>query len=189
MSDKDILNLLSRLGSNGYSATDLGNGHADIEVTAAQAGKLQETIGKDHTAFVDFDGSHVILRVSLSKLQEAAELNKTVARGSSIEVNIVTRVTYAIDAPEATNEVKKAWWEAESKTGAIKVNGKDYPISAGVAADYYETPKDEEAAKEWNPERTVFVVELPTTEGLLTLTSYGVTNLIRRVCGRNEVIG
>jgi hypothetical protein len=189
MSEKTILTLIDRVGSNGYVAIDNGDGTADIEMTAAQGTKLTELLGKDNASLVNLKASHVIIRVNLASLEKAAEDNQRTARGSSVTVNIISRMTYAIDAPEATNEVKKAWWEAESQAGAIKVNGKDYPIYSGVAADYYEAPKDEETAKEWNPERVVYVVELPTTDGVLTLTSYGITNLIRRVAGRNETIG
>jgi hypothetical protein len=189
MSDKDILNLVSRIGSNAYDATDLGNGFADLEVTAAQASKLQETLGKDHTEFVAFDGAHVIIRVSLSVLKDKAETNQRVSRGSSVNVEIVSRIVYTVNAPDAANEVTRAWWEAEAKEGGISVNGEEYPIFAGIAADYYEAPEAEEDAKNWDPERTVYVVQLPTAEGVLTLTSYGVTNLIRRVASRDEKIG
>jgi hypothetical protein len=190
MSEQDILNLVSRLGSNAYAATDIGDGWAEIEVTAAQGTKLVDTLKKDFASLVGLDGSHVILRVYLPQLEKAAEANEKVARGSSVNVEIVSRMTYAVSAPDAKNVVSSAWWESDSKEGGISVNGQDYPIFAGVAADYYESPKDdEEAAKNWDPERLVYVVELPTDDGVLTLTSYGVTNLIRRVVSRNEVIG
>jgi hypothetical protein len=56
-----------------------------------------------------------------------------------------------------------------------------------MAQDYYQVP---EGDTEWNPERTVYVVELPIVDDEpLVLVSYGVTNLIRRVCARNERIG
>jgi hypothetical protein len=189
MSDKDILNLVSRLGSNAYDASDLGNGFADLEVTAAQASKLKEVLGKDNTQLMDTDGAHVVLRVSLAVLKDKAETNQRVSRGPSVNVEIVSRIVYTVSAPDAVNKVTRAWWEAEAKDGGISVNGEDYPIFAGVAADYYEAPKTEEDAKNWDPERTVFVVQLPTAEGVLTLTSYGVTNLIRRVASRDETIG
>jgi hypothetical protein len=190
MSEKTaILNLIDRVGSNAYDAIDNGDGTADIEMTAAQGTKIIDLLGKDSANVVNLKASHVIVRVNLASLEKAAEDNQKTARGSSVTVNIVSRMTYAIDAPDAANEVKKAWWEAESQAGGIKVNGKEYPIFSGMAADYYEAPKDEEAAKEWNPERVVYVVELPTAEGVLTLTSYGITNLIRRVASRNEAIG
>lgn len=189
MSEKTILTLIDRVGSNGYAAKDLGDGTAEIEMTAAQGTKLTELLGKDNSALVSLKGSHVIVKVNLAALEKAADENQKTARGSSVTVEIVSRIVYAVNAPDAKNEVTEAWWEAEAKDGSIRVNGVDYAIIAGVAADYYSEPKEAEAAKEWNPERVVYAVELPIEDGVLVLSSYGVTNLIRRVASRQEIIG
>jgi hypothetical protein len=182
MSEKDILNLLSRLGSKGYSATDLGTGHAEIEVTSAQAEKLQEMLGKDHIAFAGFDSGHVLIQVSISKLKDAAETNKKVSTTPASKIRIDVQMVYHL--PNAENGVSSAWWESAKKKGGIIIDGQEYPAFSGKAGEYFHAPKrDEQAAKNWDPERLVYVVELPTAKGFETLASYGFKNLLYKVCG------
>lgn len=181
MSEKDILNLLSRIGSKGYSATDLGNGHADIEVTAAQASKLQEILGKDHMMFVEFDGQHVILRVSLSKLKDAAETNKKVSKSPVKKIDVEVQMVYTL--PNAENGVESAWWESKTKRGGFLINGQEFRAYDGKAGNHFKAPKNAEAAKNWDPERQVYVVDLPTPNGeMKAVASYGFKNLIYKVC-------
>jgi hypothetical protein len=188
MSEK-LRSLISRLGSNAHSAVDNGNGSANVETTPAQASKLSDLLGEAHVNFVKFAGSRIVVAVSIAELEAKAASAQKVRSGSSIKVDIASRILYAIDAPDAKNRVTEAWWEAAKLEGGITVNGIEYRLFAGSAEEYYAEPEDSAKAAEWNPERTVYVVELPTDEGQVVLTSYGITNLIRRVAGRNEVIG
>lgn len=185
---EEILNLIDRVGSNAYKADDNGDGTANVEMTAAQANKLSDLLGEDALEFVKLAGSHIIVKVSLEPLEKAAVENKR-ARASSVKVELNSKIVYTIDAPEATNSVTSAWWSKDEMSGSITVNGKEYEILPGLAKDYYSEPDDPDRAAEWQPERTVYVVTLPSDDGELELTSYGVTNLIRRVCARNETIG
>lgn len=188
MSD-EIRSYISRLGSNAHSAVDNGDGVANVETTSAQATKLSELLGEKHVKFVKFAGQRVMVAVNIGKLKEAADKAQKVRSGSSIKVDIVSRTVHQIAAPTAKNMVTEAWWESANLVGGILVNGKEYRVFGASAEDYYAEPENAEKAAEWNPERTVYVVELPTNEGQLVLTSYGITNLIRRVCARQEVIG
>lgn len=182
----DVMRLIDQVGSNAYAAKDLGDGTAEVEMTAARANKLSDLLGAEKVLFIAFRGSHVVVGVDIETLAKAAESNKRTSRGSSVNVNITSRIQYAIEHGENTNEVTEAFWGRDEMIGSITVNGIDYEIIPGLAKDYYDIdPEDSEA----QPERTVYVVSLPTEDGDLVLTSYGVTNLIRRVASRNEVIG
>lgn len=185
----EILGLIDQVGSNAYAATDNGDGTATVEMTASRAAKLAELLGDKNVKFAGFVGSHVHVKVNLEKLTQAAAENKRTSRGSSVNVTITSRITYAIEHAENVNQVTSAWWGKDELIGGITVNGTEYEIIPGLAQDYYEAPTDPEKAAEWQPERTVYVVTLPTEDGDLVLTSYGQTNLIRRVVSRNEKIG
>lgn len=188
MSEK-ILTLIDRVGSNAYAAEPSEDGKtATIEVTAAQASKLKKLLGAKNVKTVDIAGAHVLIRVTIEALEEAAAKNQRTSRGSSVAVDIVSRIQYEVKSPDAANEVTSAWWASDQLLGGIVVNGQEYAIVDGLAKNYYREPEGD-AARDWNPERTVYVVNLPTTEGDLQLVSYGVTNLIRKVCGRKERIG
>ena len=188
MSEK-ILTLIDRVGSNAYAVEVSKDGAvATAEVTAAQASKLQGLLGKDNVAMVGLRGSHVLVAVDIAALEKAVAEKSTVSRGSSVQVDITSHIHYSIDAPDAVNDVTECWWSKDSNSGAITVNGEKYAIRGDFAADHYDEPEDSDG---WDPERTVYAVELPI-KGIdhpITLVSYGVTNLIRRVCARTEVIG
>lgn len=184
-----IMKLIDQVGSNAYSATDNEDGTANVEMTAARANKLQTLLGDDNVSVVGLIGSHVLVQVNLEALATAAEENKRTSRGSSVNVNITSRIVYAIEHDDNVNEVSAAWWGRDEMSGGITVNGSEHEILPGLAKDYYDEPDDPDKAAEWQPERTVYVVALPTEDGELVLTSYGVTNLIRRVSARNEQIG
>jgi hypothetical protein len=188
MSEK-IRSLISRLGSNAHSASDNGDGSANIETTPAQATKLMELLGEENVRFVKFAGARVLVAVAIAELETKAASAQRVRSGSSIKVDITSRIVYAIEAPDAKNAVTEAWWEASELRGGITVNGIEYRLFGGSAEEYYAEPEDPNKAAEWNPDRTVYVVQLPTDEGELVLTSYGITNLIRRVASRQETIG
>lgn len=190
MSEK-ILTLIDRVGSNAYAVVETSEDGktANVEVTAAQASKLQSLLGEKAVKMVGLRGSHVVIRVDVAALEKAAEERSRVSRGSATEVEIASRVVYdiAIKSEGAANEVTAAWWSSGEMSGGITVNGVEYEIAPGMAQDFYTAP---EGDTEWNPERTVYVVDLPVADDEpLTLVSYGVTNLIRRVCARNERIG
>lgn len=196
MSEK-ISTLINRVGVPlVYSAkvNDAGS-HVDAEVTAAQADKLTTLLGEKNVKFLRFKGTHVIVRITVAELEKAAAEAQKVARGSGVLVTITSRVLYEVttQTEDAPNAVTAAWWSAESLVGEMTINGAQYPIAAGEAKDFYSQPEGD-AGKEWNPERTVYAIELPVTDAAgiasnLVLTSYGVTNLIRRVASRNERIG
>lgn len=181
-----VMTYIDQVGSNAYKATDNEDGTANVEMTAARANKLSALLGENNVNFVSFSGSHVIVQVDIDALATAAEENKRTSRGSSVNVQITSRITYSVEHDEHVNVVSAAWWGRDEMLGGITVNGSEYEILPGLAQDYYDIdPNDSEA----QPERTVYVVALPTEDGELVLTSYGVTNLIRRVAARNELIG
>ncbi|MEO1289654.1 MAG: hypothetical protein AAFV93_17970 [Chloroflexota bacterium] len=187
----NTMQYLKQVGSNvadDHPVIENEDGTADVVMTSAQANKLSNLLGEDYVGFVSFVGRYVCVRIDIEVLATAAANNKRTSRGSSVPVDILSKIVYGIHHAENVNIITEAWWSKDDMSGGITVNGTEYEILAGLAQDYYDEPEDPDKAKEWNPERLVYVVELPTEDGELVLTSYGVTNLIRRVVARNEAI-
>jgi hypothetical protein len=189
MQDDKIVSLINRVGVPlVYSVTVNEDGsQVDAEVTAAQADKLTTLLGEKAVKLLRVKGTHVIVRVKVAELEKAAAEAQKVARGSGVQVKIISWQEYRIEikSESAPNAITEAWWAADTRTGGITVNGVEYPIIAGHALDYYKPEGEDDS--DW--ERTVYVVKLPIVGDELVLTSYGVTNLIRRVASRNERIG
>jgi len=161
--------------------------HVDdlVKMTMKQFDKLLViSPTSEFKALIPREGRVAIL-VNVAEVDAAIAANKKAPRNAA-KVTITSRMVYEVNAENAVNAVTYAEWVSEDQTGFISVNGTDYPISTGVAADYYEVAED------GNPDRPVFTVTLPVAGDAgeaLVLTSYGVTNLIRRVVALNEVIG
>jgi hypothetical protein len=196
MPDK-IVALVNRVGvPMVYAATTNEDGsRLDAEVTSASAAKLTDLLGEKAVKFLRFKGTHVVVRITVAELEKAAAEAQKVSRGTGVEVEITSRIQYAVTTKTegAVNDVTSAWWSADEMAGGITVNGAEYEIVPGLAKDYYREP-EADSGKEWNPERTIYIVWLPLTDkdGVSSeqaITSYGVANLIRSVARRGERIG
>jgi hypothetical protein len=179
------VNSITMLSKVGISAeiVEERKGEADVRVTPVQFEKLLALLPS--TQYLRVQKGRIVASVFLPDLEKAVETNAKAPRtAANVTIKAVTQ--YLITAEGSTNQVTAGMWDADAGMGKISVNGVDRTVYSGKAEDYYEAPEDSES--EWNPERLVFVLPLDVEqveqddESRVTLTSYGFTNLIRRVC-------
>lgn len=192
MDSEQILNLISRVGSNAYNVLLIEDDVAKVIVTPQQGAKLQELLGADNVQFVDFSdmiNNRIGITINVEKLQAAANEGKRTSRGK-YQIDIKSAIHYQVDVSAGedgeppVNEVTSAWWSSDDSQGGITINGIERHVYSGRAEDYYDIESTEA-----NPERTVYVIDLPTSEGDERVTSYGMTNLIRSVAKIRATIG
>jgi hypothetical protein len=176
------LTLAELVGKLGVKADMHGD---DLKMTMPQYDKLLSVIpGAEFVKLLPKEG-RVVVAVKRAEAESAVAANKRIPR-QAVNTEIIARMVYSVNAPESTNRVTMAWWEAETDTGVITVNDVHYPINTGIAAEFY-SDEDEELT---DPERKVYYVDLPLPDGASArLTSYGVTNLIRRVTALRSMVG
>ncbi len=182
MSTQNFVSMLAKVGINA-EVVDARDGEIDVRLTAGQFEKLSAVL--PGTVYLKVSKGKIIASVFLIDLEKAIEENAKAPRVAP-NVAIYSKMVYTIDAKDTTNIVTEAEWSSDHQRGYIAVNGQNMPVFVGKAEQYYEAPEDAET--EWNPERPVFVLTLKVErideddEDEILLTSYGFTNLIRRVC-------
>lgn len=124
----------------------------------------------------------VIVAVMEAELDAAIAANKKAPRAAA-SVTITSRTIYEVVAEGAVNTVTYAEWASEAKAGVVTINGQDYAIYTGAAVEFYEVGEGSD------PNRPVYAVNLPVDGSEMVLTSYGITNLLRRLAAIDEVIG
>lgn len=183
------MNTVSMLSKVGISAelVEERAGESDVRVTAGQFEKLLALLPS--TKYLKVTKGRILACVFLPELEQAVAENAKAPR-QAVNVLIYSKMAYTIDARDALNIVTEAEWSSEHKRGYIAINGKQHFVTVGRAEDFYDAPEEDET--EWNPERPVFVLTLavePDEDGdEITLTSYGFTNLIRRVCALRKTV-
>lgn len=181
MHTNETTKLLGRIGIRAESTED----PQIVKMTMGQYGKLQKIMPAPQSQFESLEpaNNRVVVRIDLDALEAAVAANKKAPR-RSVSVSISSFTIYEIDADEdAANEVSRAMWNSGDDLGYIEINGERFEIFSAEAQEFYEISEDSD------PARKVFVVELPGPDGTITLTSYGVTNLIRRIVALSEYIG
>jgi hypothetical protein len=192
MSTINYVQDLAKLGIKAESTEDVGV----VRLTMTQYDKVLKTFEE---ADLTFEGllpseNRVVVRIKADALAEAVASNKRAPR-TSTNVRITSQVLYTVES-DGTNEVAQCLWDSTDQRGTIQINGMDFTIYTGAAGDYYDIqPKEDETEEDFNARlhRAVYVVDLPVIvdgdQHQQTLTSYGVTNLIRRVCATDDMIG
>lgn len=177
-----LINMLAKLG---VSAD--GEDGDRVKLTLVQYGKLAG-IMSDGVTFMHLLAAEnrVVVEISRDLLEAAVDTGKRAPR-AAVNVEIVSRMVYSVIAPDSPNRIDTAWWEAESNQGNIGINGVIFPIEPALARDYYDV--SEEPGADTDPDRKIYVVRLVLDKsGDKIFTSYGVTNLIRRIAAIREVI-
>lgn len=147
------------------------------ELTASQASKLQ-AVGLD-LDFQSFSGNRITVGLDKQAVNEAFEANKKAPRASSaVNVEIASRTVYNVRSEGGENEISEAWldkvtFDDQPETGAVTINNQTYTLYLGEAADYYDISEDAD------PTRRVYCVDVPIDGVIHTITSYGLTNLLR----------
>jgi len=183
----NAVSMLSKIGVTAELVEERA-GESDVKLTAGQFEKLSAAVPS--TKYIKVAKGRIIASVFTIDLEKAVEANVKAPR-TAVNVAIYAKMAYTVDAPDALNIVTEAEWSSDHKRGHITVNGKQHFVTVGRAEDFYEAPEEDEA--EWNPERQVFVITLsvePDEDGEdeIMLTSYGFTNLIRRVCALRKTV-
>jgi len=154
------------------------------ELTASQASKLQAVdIELD---FIDFQGNRVKVEMDKSTVDAVYESNKKAPRASTaVNVDIASRTVYTVRT-DGDNEISEAWLDKTTLDddpirGQVTINGESYDLFLGEAADYYEIDEDAD------PTRRVYGVIVPIDGMEHTVTSYGLTNLLRSLARMAEI--
>lgn len=181
-SNTDFVKGFRRLG---VSIKDAARIEDNVEVvsTPKQFEYLQDSI--ETARLVSIRSGYVVSTVPFKDYVDAVANAATHAsrRVGGVQVDIASRMVYDITAPDATNDITYAEWDATEKTGFIAINGAECAVFNAAASEYYDNDNPEA-----DSDRTIFVIEFtaenPETGAPedVTLTSYGFTNLIRRVC-------
>lgn len=177
------LTLSDLVGKLGVKAEPHGD---NLKMTMQQYDKLMSVIPSAEFVKLLPKEGRVIIAVPRADVETAVAASKRIPR-QAVNVEIVARMVYSVNAPDATNRISMAWWEAETDTGVITVNDVHYNIQTGIAANFYNS--EEEGEELSDPERKIYYVDLPLTDGSIRLTSYGITNLIRRVAAVRMQVG
>lgn len=174
MTDVNFVELLAKIGVKAELAEPAPDNQLFVSLTIGQYGKLTEAL--PDTKLGTVKGSRIIALVSVDSLTAAVENNVKAPRGA-VNVKITSRTLYNVEAPEAANEITQAWWDSDSAEGAVTVNGFELAINEGVARDFYEVAEDEKG------DRPVYFVTFTDGDGEeITLSAYGVSNLLKRLC-------
>lgn len=169
-----IVELLAKLG------VDAGEHGDNVKMTLVQMGKLS-TVLDDDVAPVGFlpKENRVIVAIDRDTIEAAVLANRKAPR-TAVNVEIEATTLYRVKT-DGVNAVKSASYSADSGMGDIYINDVAYRITTAPAIEYYP-----DADK---PERPVYVVSIPVNGETIVVTSYGLTNLIRRLCAIREQIG
>lgn len=158
----------------GFDSTDALAALTPTQITKAKAMSLVDEI-------VGVAGTRMMIVVNLEALERAVAENAKAPRaggGVTVEIERSTHYAFTVTGNEI-NDFTHAVWAGDA--GYIHVNGLQIAIEAGEAGDFYEEPDDSDT---WDPERTVYVSRFTAeADGVVsefTLSSYGMTNLIRR---------
>lgn len=172
----------ARMGIKVDAAELVADDTVEVTSTIAQYQKIESVLA--NVTLITIRDNRVISEVALDELQAAVEANAKAPRGSGAKCTIATESVYTVETDDdAPNNVTSARWNPREQSGEIVVNGVNLAIHAGQAEDFYEV------GEESDPERTVYYVSFVTVAGTEeTLTSYGITNLIRRVVAYGESI-
>ena len=148
-------------------------------LTASQASKLQAIdLAMDFRAFA---GTRVTVAIDKEALNAAFEANKKAPRASSaVNVDIASRTVYNVRS-DGDNQITSAWldkvtFDNAPVAGNVTINGEQYALYLGESADYYDISEDAD------PTRTVYCCDVPIDGVVHTVTSYGLTNLLRSLC-------
>lgn len=188
----DKPNIVKLLGMVGVSADELpaGHEHGDtaVAVTSVQFTKAQ-TLGLTNPTRIrgTVDGGRrLVVVIDFAALEVAVQANVKAPRSAgSANVQIEARTVYYVNVTDSVNDITEAMWSSLNKVGWIMVNDVQMVIEMSRAEEYYNAPEDEQKALEWDPDRPIYVIRfVADVEGVETedvLTSYGLTNLIRRI--------
>ena len=145
-------------------------------LTVSQASKLQAIdLAMDFRAFA---GTRVTVAIDKEALNQAFGANKKAPRASSaVTVDVATRTVYNVRS-DGDNQISSAWldkvnFDDQPINGGATINGANYTLYLGEAADYYDISEDAD------PTRTVYCIDVPIDGVVHTVTSYGLTNLLR----------
>jgi hypothetical protein len=163
-------------------AQEVGGGVIEVTSTLAQYTKIE---GVMPVKLLTIRDNRVISEVLSEELKSALDANAKAPRGTGANCEITAEMVYSVKADDkAVNHVTAARWNAINKIGYLVVNGMELPIETGEAQDFYEIDPDSDS----DPTRLVYVVQFAANGETHVLTSYGVTNLIRRVVSFGERI-
>jgi hypothetical protein len=174
LQDLMLVELLAKLG------VDAGEHGDNVKMTLVQMGKLAAVLDTDivPAGFLPKE-NRVVVALDRTAIEAAVLANRKAPRASvNVEIDVTTLYTVKSDG---VNAITSASFSAESGSGDIWINGVAYRIENAPAKEFY--PDSE------TPERPIFVTKLPIGGETQVLYSYGLTNLIRRICAIREQIG
>lgn len=161
-------------------------------MTTAQYGRLAELLGASNALFSHLkaigNNTYMVIKVDADALKDAVETNAKAPRarrGALPDDLISAKTVYSVKTVEgAINQPTEAEYSAETESGWVVINGDVFSIETVPAIEVYENAADTD------PERPVFVIRYAVAgqAGEELLTSYGVTNLLRRVLACKEVM-
>lgn len=160
-------------------------------MTTAQFARLSTVVGATNALFSHLkaigNSTYMVIKVSVDALNEAVETNAKaprVRRGALGEDLISSKTVYTIKpVADVLNQPEEAEYASDSESGWVVINGVHFEIETVPAIEVYENAADTD------PERPVFVIRYSNKDGEdKMLTSYGVTNLLRRIIACKEVM-
>lgn len=173
----NYVSAFARMGIKVDAAELVSDSTVEVISTITQYEKISGLI--PDVKLITIRDNRVISEVPKGALDSAIASNAKAPRGTGATCQIDSETVYHVTtSDDAVNEVTGARWNSSANDGELFVNGLSIAIGTGEAQDFYEVDPDSDS----DPTRKVFYVEFTTDEGDSdVLTSYGITNLIRRV--------